>query len=150
MQTLKDEYRALVVGATGGIGAALTAALENDPRCGAVATLDRRQPGFDITDEAAIEAQAAALAAAHGAFDLIIVATGALTIDGVGPEKALRRLDPAIMARAFAVNTIGPALIIKHFSPLLAGERSLLACLSARVGSIASAAGCPTAPPRRR
>ena len=56
MQTLKDEYRALVVGATGGIGAALTAALENDPRCGAVATLDRRQPGFDITDEAAIEA----------------------------------------------------------------------------------------------
>ncbi|MBT8447507.1 MAG: SDR family oxidoreductase [Gammaproteobacteria bacterium] len=137
MNSLKDNYQALVVGASGGIGSALVEALEHDGRCKAVATLDRRQEGFDITDEASVASHAAALGEQHGAFDLIIIATGVLTIDGVGPEKTLRRLDPAVMARAFAVNAIGPALAIKHLSPLLAsGERSLMACLSARVGSI--------------
>ena len=42
------------------------------------------------------------------------------------------------MARAFAVNTIGPALLIKHFADLLPRQgRCVFAVLSARVGSIA-------------
>ncbi len=41
------------------------------------------------------------------------------------------------MARAFAVNAIGPALLMKHFLPLLPRQgRSVFATLSARVGSI--------------
>jgi NAD(P)-dependent dehydrogenase (short-subunit alcohol dehydrogenase family) len=41
------------------------------------------------------------------------------------------------MARAFAINAIGPALVIQHFHELLPlRERSFLAVLSARVGSI--------------
>ncbi len=41
------------------------------------------------------------------------------------------------MARAFAINTIGPALLIKHFADLLPRQgRCVLAMLSARVGSI--------------
>ena len=41
------------------------------------------------------------------------------------------------METAFRVNTIGPALVAKHFLPLLASDaKSVFAALSARVGSI--------------
>ena len=41
------------------------------------------------------------------------------------------------MAEAFAINAIGPALLMKHFLPLLPrGGKSVFATLSARVGSI--------------
>ena len=123
----------LIVGATGGIGAALTAALAGTP----VHALGRRSnPPLELTDEASIAAAAARLLA-HAPFSRIVVATGALSIGGTGPEKRLADLDPAVMARAFAINTIGPALLIKHFAALLPREgRSVLAVLSARVGSI--------------
>ena len=41
------------------------------------------------------------------------------------------------MANSFAVNAIGPALALKYFVPLMPrNRRVVLACLSARVGSI--------------
>ena len=123
----------LVIGATGGLGAALVAALHGTP----VHALGRSSdPPLELTDEASIAAAAARLLA-HAPFSRIVVATGALSIGGTGPEKRLADLDPAVIARAFAINTIGPALLIKHFSALLPREgRSVLAVLSARVGSI--------------
>ena len=122
-----------MVGATGGIGAALIATLEGTP----VHALGRRSdPSLDLTEETTIAAAAERLLA-HAPFGRIVVATGALTIGGTGPEKRLADLDPAVMARAFAINTIGPALLIKHFTALLPREgRSVFAVLSARVGSI--------------
>jgi NAD(P)-dependent dehydrogenase (short-subunit alcohol dehydrogenase family) len=136
MQSLGKDYYALVIGATGSIGAALTHALRDDPHCAYVATLSRTtDPGFELESEAGIEAAAKRLAS-QSPFALIIDATGALTIDGHGPEKNLGALDAKRLARAFEVNTIGPALILKHFAPLLGKERSVFAKLSARVGSI--------------
>ena len=123
----------LVIGATGGLGAALVAALHGTP----VHALGRSSdPPLDLTDEPSIAAAAVRLLV-HAPFSRIVVATGALSIGGTGPEKRLADLDPAVMARAFAINTIGPALLIKHFTALLPREgRSVLAVLSARVGSI--------------
>ena len=137
MQALRDGYRALVVGASGGIGSAVEALLRDDPRAGAVSGLGRRSdPGLDLTDEPSIAAAAQALSIADG-IDLVFDATGALSIDGVGPEKTLRALDHAAMARQFAVNAIGPALLIKHFLPLMPRDRrAVFVTLSARVGSI--------------
>ena len=124
--------RALVIGASGGIGAAVAAQLE---AAGAeVWRVSRREDGLDVTDEASV---AAVLAGVTGEFDLVFVATGALEIDGVGPEKSLAAIEGAAMARQFAVNAIGPALILKHGVRLLPRERrSVVAVLSARVGSI--------------
>ena len=123
--------RALVIGASGGIGAALLAALR--ARVG-VTALGLARPEIDITDEASVAAAAARIG---GPLDLVILATGALHIDGRGPEKRLAELDAGALARAFAINTIGPALVLKHFAPSLPrGTPSVFAVLSARVGSI--------------
>ena len=137
MQALRDGYRAVVVGASGGIGSAVEAKLRDDPRAGVVSGLGRSShPGLDLTDEPSIAAAAQALSIADG-IDLVFDATGALSIDGVGPEKTLRALDPAAMARQFAVNAIGPALLMKHFLPLMPRDRrAVFVTLSARVGSI--------------
>lgn len=138
MKSLPAGYRAIVFGATGAIGGAFEQILRRSPGCAAVIGLGRgSEPPFDLENEASI-AECARSLAPRGPFDLIIDATGALAIDGVGPEKRLRDLDPARLARAFAVNAIGPALLLKHFVPLLpAKSRCIFATLSARVGSIA-------------
>ncbi len=122
--------RTLVLGCSGGVGAAITAAAQ---ATGLSRTSD---PPVELTDEPSIAAAVARLR--HLApFTRIVDATGALTIDGHGPEKRLADLEPQAMARAFAVNTIGPALLIKHFADLLPRQgRCVFATLSARVGSI--------------
>lgn len=126
---------AVVIGAGGGIGAALATALEAEGRT--VLRFGRATvPRLDLGDEASIAA-AAAHVAASGTPRLVIDATGFLHGGGFMPEKSWRDLDPAHMAHAFAVNAIGPALLMKHVLPLLPREgRSVFATLSARVGSI--------------
>jgi NAD(P)-dependent dehydrogenase (short-subunit alcohol dehydrogenase family) len=123
--------RALVVGSSGGIGAALVTALA---RQGEVVGLSRSGDGLEVTDEASV---AAALGGLEPGFDLVVVATGALVIGGVGPEKTLRAVTAEGLAAQFAVNAIGPALVMKHALRLLPRDRvARLAVLSARVGSI--------------
>ncbi|MBT8457580.1 MAG: SDR family NAD(P)-dependent oxidoreductase [Rhodobacteraceae bacterium] len=123
---------ALVIGASGGIGSALSAGLA--AKGVAVTGLSRRDHGFDVTDEASI---AAHLGALSGPFDLVFVATGALVIDGAEPEKSLRTVTPQALADQYALNAIGPLMVMKHALPLLPRKgRSAFAALSARVGSI--------------
>lgn len=136
--------KAAVFGASGGIGAALCEELAGrgvavlaGSRSGGGAA-DEMVEGFrfDLTDEASIAAAAESMAGDPP--DLVIVATGVLTLaDGAGPERSFKALEPAAMAEAFRLNTIGPALIAKHVLPLFAREgRSVFAVLSAKVGSI--------------
>ena len=137
MHSLRDGYQALVIGASGAIGSAWLQALQADPRCARVVGVSRHsEPGLNLEDEASIAACAGALFS-QGPFHLVLDATGALTIDGRGPEKRLDELNPQALARAMQVNAIGPALLLKHLAPLMAtGERVVWAKLSARVGSI--------------
>ena len=129
---------AIVVGASGGIGRALHARLSAQSRFHAVLGLGRRSaPPLDLTDEASIAAAARHVGALGADLRLMIDASGILQGDGLAPEKSWRDLDAAQMARAFAINAIGPALLMKHFLPLLPRQgRSVFATLSARVGSI--------------
>lgn len=93
-------------------------------------------PPLDLLDEESI-AEAAQWAASQGDIRLVIDATGFLHDAQFQPEKSWRNLDPAHMTKAFAINAVGPALLMKHFLPLLPREgRSVFATLSARVGSI--------------
>ena len=116
--------RVLIIGASGGIGAAMAAGVAADE----VICLSRRVDGLDVTDPASV---ARVLGGVTGVFDLIVVATGMLGV----PEKSLAAIEAGAMAQVFAVNAIGPALILREVPRLLA-PRGKVAVLSARVGSI--------------
>lgn len=123
---------ALIIGASGGIGAALADALA--ARGADVTRLSRSADGLDITDEASV---AAHLGALDGPFDRIIVASGILAPEGGAPEKALSSVSADAMAKVFAANAIGPALVLKHAQRLIPRDRACrIAVLTARVGSI--------------
>ncbi len=128
---------AVVFGSTGGIGAALVQALRASNRFSQVLGFSRSTaPAIDLLSEATLEA-AVNFAAACGEIRLVIDATGFLHDETQGPEKSLRQIDAAKMARAFALNATGPALIMKHTLPLLPRTgKAVFATLSARVGSI--------------
>ena len=129
--------RAVVLGASGALGAAFVDLLRADARFAHVVALSRSStPAFSLENEASIQACAQHVAQS-GAVHWVIDATGALEIDGQGPEKRLDALNAAALMRAFEVNAIGPALLMKHFIPLLATDQpTVFATLSARVGSI--------------
>ncbi len=130
--------RAIVLGSSGGIGGALAAQLHSS---GYGVHRLARSPAplalaVDITDERSIAAAAEALS--PGApYQMIIVASGMLQNDRARPEKSYRDLRAETLLDYFAVNAVGPALVAKHFIPLLpANGRCIFAFLSARVGSI--------------
>lgn len=137
MSEIEPVRRAIVIGSSGGIGAAIESALT--AKGAYVIGLSRSQSDselFDLTSEASIAAAAARLRD-QAPFCSIYVCTGLLHDSVARPEKALRDIDQAGMMRSFAVNAVGPALVAKHFAPLLPKEgRCVFAALSARVGSI--------------
>jgi NAD(P)-dependent dehydrogenase (short-subunit alcohol dehydrogenase family) len=137
MLSLPEGYRALVIGVSGAIGNALLQQLQSDPRCSSVSGVSRQStPGLDLLDESSIAACAKALAE-QGPFQLVVDATGALTVNGRGPEKRLEELDATHLLASLQLNAVGPGLLLKHFAPLMAsGERVIWGKLSARVGSI--------------
>ena len=123
--------RSLIIGSSGGIGSALAKRWSTDDE---VVGLSRSEDGLDMTDEASVESRLSGL---EPPFDRIIVATGALELEGNAPEKSIRQLSPEAMMQQFRLNSVGPALVVKHGIRLLPRDRrSVLAVLSARVGSI--------------
>lgn len=136
LHSFPENFRACVIGASGAIGAAFVNALKNDTRCEHVVALHRNSmPAVDMTDEASIEAAATEIKA-QGPFHLIIHAAGILHQQEFMPEKKLGDLNMAQMQTTFVVNTLGPAIELRHFSKLLDKQRGVFALLSAKVGSI--------------
>jgi NAD(P)-dependent dehydrogenase (short-subunit alcohol dehydrogenase family) len=133
---------ALVIGAGGGLGAALAAALRARALHAQVLVLGRgTAPALDFLQPGSFAPAAQWVDAACGAADAplrtLLVATGVLHADGQGPERSWDALDADWLARVFQVNAIGPALVVRHFLPLLARRGPVRAgFLSARVGSI--------------
>ncbi|MEO6564442.1 MAG: SDR family oxidoreductase [Casimicrobiaceae bacterium] len=137
MNSFPRDDIALVIGSSGGIGAALLRELKRDDTFAATIGLSRRSvPSLDLLDESSI-ATCAAHVAGHGVPRLIVDATGVLHAATLQPEKSWRQLDAKQMAEAFAINAIGPALLMKHWLPMLPRTgKAVFASLSARVGSI--------------
>lgn len=147
LQSFPEGLNVAVVGASGGIGEALVRHLDAAANVATVQALTRspgsgngtrvRRLPLDVLDEESIR-RAAELAAADAPIDVLIVASGVLHLPGpIMPEKTLRELDAEVMAHVLAINTIGPAMVAKHFLPRMRpGTKSVFAVLSARVGSI--------------
>lgn len=149
LDSLRDRARIAVIGASGGIGAEFVRQLSRNERVARIHALSRSgvagltdtacvRPGpIDITDEPSVR-RAADVATRDGPLDAVIVATGILHRgDALRPEKSLRDVDAASMTAVLAANTLGPALVAKHFLPHMRRDvKTVFAALSARVGSI--------------
>jgi NAD(P)-dependent dehydrogenase (short-subunit alcohol dehydrogenase family) len=137
-----------VFGASGGLGRAFSECLSQCPDVSRIFAFSRRNAAidlpktewqnFDLTDEASIAEVAETVEGQEMRLHLVILATGILHQGKkIAPEKSWRTLDAEAMNRVFQLNTVGPALIAKHFMPLLARDRkAAFAAISARVGSI--------------
>lgn len=108
-----------------------------DPLCAQLTGLSRATtPALDLTSEDSIATAFAALQS-YAPLQRILIVTGALTINGTGPEKKLSDVTPDHLMASFQINAIGPALLLKHITPLLPRQkRCVIGVLSARVGSI--------------
>lgn len=135
---------AIVFGASGAIGQAFTTAIANTKTLLTLTAVSRQPLNYDsnkihpaqlsIYNEASIATLANQI---EHPLDLIIIATGILHSDELQPEKSLKSLSENQLATLFHTNAIIPALIMKHFAPLLRKDSpSILMALSARVGSI--------------
>ncbi len=157
INSLPDAYHVLIQGASRGIGLGFVESLLEDSRCGLViaccrlpeyadALIDLQQrfgerlrlEGLDVTQPSAIEELAERLTEEQIELDLLLNVSGLLhESDRVHPEKRIEDLDWESLSRVFAVNTLGPALMLKHFLPRMRRDgHALFAVLSARVGSI--------------
>ncbi len=143
--------RAVVVGAGGGIGQALTDKLLCDDRIDHIYALARSCPGVrprrqhprlswidcDITDAVSIHDAVARIKAATDRIHLVIIASGVLHRNGLSPEKRIGDIDADNMAEVFRINSIGPVTIASALIPMICKETpAVLAAISARVGSI--------------
>ncbi|MBU2867094.1 SDR family NAD(P)-dependent oxidoreductase [Pacificibacter marinus] len=124
--------RALIIGHTGGIGAAVDANLRSFGWD--VIGLSRSTHGLDFRKPDSIDV---AFADITEVFDLVVIATGQLDGAGGPPEKTIKALAPDAMADQFMVNCIGPAMILRALPRLLSKNSPCkVAVLTARVGSI--------------
>lgn len=153
---MTEQKNALIVGASQGIGLGFVHQVLQDDRFSQVfATYRRRESAIalldletayrdrlvclevEITNESKIVAAIETIRSQIRKLHLVVNCVGILHDENLSPEKSLRHIDSDRLMRSFQVNSIGAILLAKHLMPLFKhGDRSILATLSAKVGSI--------------
>lgn len=138
LKSFPDGGMALVVGATGGIGAAVSEALAASGRFERIMKASRGGSlALELESEESIRGLATEVSASGMPLRLIFDATGFLHDETFRPERSWRHLELPHLEKAFRINAVGPALLMKHLLPLLPRcGKAVFATLSARVGSI--------------
>lgn len=151
-----DWAQVLVVGASQGIGLGFVKQLLQEPNVAQIyATYRDRDTAtellalaethadrltclsVDITDETQIAAIVEQIRTRTSQLHLVINCVGILHEGNLQPEKSLRQINPEYLLKYFQVNSIGSILLAKHLMPLFRhNERSIFACISAKIGSI--------------
>ncbi|MDA7741426.1 SDR family NAD(P)-dependent oxidoreductase [bacterium] len=136
---MNKENIALVIGGTGSIGSAIINELKNQKFTNIISLGRSSNPPLDLLDESSIKKAADFIKNQPGSLCLLFDATGILHNEDQNqmPEKTYKNIDLTFMKKNFEINVMGPALIMKHFLPLLdTDQKSIFATLSAKVGSI--------------
>ena len=134
-----------IIGSSGAIGNAFVERYIKDSSVENIFTFSRnatdhvseKVSSFEIDVESQDSIEKAAGQVKEHIIDRIIIASGILHTESFGPEKSIKDLNYETFAKVYSINTIGPALIGRYFIPLMnKNEKSVIAFLSARVGSI--------------
>ena len=136
---MNKENIALIIGGTGSIGSAVANELKSKNFTNIISLSRSSKPSLDLLDESSIQEAAAFIKKKSKPISLLFDATGILHDEDLNqmPEKTYKNIDFLFMKKNFEINVMGPALIIKHFLPLLDTEqKSIFSTLSAKVGSI--------------
>ena len=136
---MNKENIALVIGGTGSIGSAIINELKNQKFTNIISLGRSSNPPLDLLDESSIKKAADFIKSQQKSLCLLFDATGILHDEDQNqmPEKTYKNIDLTFMKKNFEINVMGPALIMKHFLPLLdTDQKSIFATLSAKVGSI--------------
>ena len=136
---MNKENIALVIGGTGSIGSAIINELKNQKFTNIISLGRSSNPPLDLLGESSIKKAADFIKNQPGSLCLLFDATGILHNEDQNqmPEKTYKNIDLTFMKKNFEINVMGPALIMKHFLPLLdTDQKSIFATLSAKVGSI--------------
>ena len=144
--------RVVVVGASGGIGSALSQHLAADARVGTLHATSRepstlpapttasatvRQHALDATDAQAVATFADSLHSDEGPIDWVINCAGLLHDTPYMPEKSIGSLEAAFFEQNLRVNCLSSLLLARYLHPRLTTTSSgLFAAISARIGSI--------------
>jgi len=134
-----------IIGSSGAIGNAFVEHYIKDSSVENIFTFSRnatdhvseKVTSFEIDVESQDSIEKAAGQVKDHIIDRIVIASGILHTESFGPEKSIKDLNYETFAKVYSINTIGPALIGRYFIPLMnKNEKSVIAFLSARVGSI--------------
>lgn len=142
-----DNLQALVIGASGGIGQELVRQLAVSNQYSKVLAISRTLPKNPIESvdylllDSSEEAQVSKFCEQQNRpFSLVICCIGALhsnAIPTLAPEKRLEDIRPEALLDYFNINTVIPAIWLKHGVRLLKSKTaSSFVFFSARVGSI--------------
>lgn len=151
-----NNAKALIVGASQGIGLGFVRALLKQDNIAKIYATYRRQETaselftlqakysdrleclkVDITDESQIQTALKQIQQSVKQLHLVIYCVGVLHTDSFSPEKSLKQIKPENLIYSFQVNSIGAVLLAKHLMPLFnKSDDSIFACISAKVGSI--------------
>lgn len=152
----QQRRKILVIGATGGIGSAMSRLLLEQGHELFITSRDTANEQFaslekyaeqqaqslsllemDLSSQGSIAAAFNRLAGQTDRLHLVMNCTGLLHDASMQPEKKLEDLEMENLQRSFQVNSSAPLLIARYALPLLQhDEPSVLANMSARVGSI--------------
>lgn len=140
---LPSRCNALVIGASGGIGAALCDELQALAQVERLYGVSRRGQGpatFNLAADLATDEGRAELARwlAGQPLHLVINTLGLLHGEGIWPEKRIEDVSAEALLKSALVNAFSPALCLQALWPnLTLAKNALVGHLSARVGSIA-------------
>ena len=133
---------ALIIGSGGGLGAAmLSQAAGTAAYTRAIGLSRSTEVSINYDDESSIAKAAQYVASlceeSNLQLRLLVVATGFLHGAQGQPERSFNNLDASYLQHVFKINTLGPAMVMKYFLPLLPKTgRCVAGFLSAKVGSI--------------
>lgn len=141
LSIFQKPIRIAIAGASGGIGGALCELCQQSEQVETIYALSRQPVAGDKIQHFTLDynnLESLDHLANIESIDILVIATGVLTLQSSGPEKRIDHVSEAELSNLYHTNALGPILLARSLHRALAKkETSICMVMSARVGSIA-------------